>query len=188
MTEENRIEEILSAIQKIEGSELSVREYFKRNDVPFSRAQYYIYRETLQKYGEEGLRDKRKDGNYTKLTERIKDYIVSTVNEDRSISSSQLQTKILNQFDKKISVSCLNNFRALELLTRSLPQKEEEYKRQKSGGGEIITSLAFFTHIIELFTRTLIERMNEVRESALTVQRGEERGKYPSNCGLWKED
>jgi hypothetical protein len=80
MTEENRVEEILTIIQKIEDSGQTVRAYYKRNDVPFSRAQYYTYRKTLQKYGEEGLRDKRKDGNYTKLTGRIKDYIVSTVN------------------------------------------------------------------------------------------------------------
>jgi len=76
---------------------------FKHNSVPFSRVQYYRYCRTLQKRGEEGLRDKRKDGNYTKLTERIKDYIVSTVKENRSISSSQVQSKILNQFDAKIS-------------------------------------------------------------------------------------
>ena len=77
--------------------------YFKHNSVPFSRVQYYRYCRTLQKRGEEGLRDKRKDGNYTKLTERIKDYIVSTVKENRSISSSHVQSKIINQFDAKIS-------------------------------------------------------------------------------------
>jgi hypothetical protein len=170
MTEENRIEENLTIIQKIEGSKLGIREYFKRNDVPFSRAQYYTYRETLQKYGEEGLRDKRKDGNYTKLTERIKDCIASTVKENRSIPSSQLQSKILNQFDAKISVSCLNNFRAAESLTRLPAQKEKEYKRQKSGGGEILTSLAVFTHISEIFTRTIIARANEVCQSPLFEQ------------------
>ena len=170
MTKENRIEEILTIIRKIEGSELSVREYFKRNDVPFSRAQYYTYRETLQKYGEEGLRDKRKDGNYTKLTGRIKDYIVSTINENRSIPSSQLQSKILNQFDVKISESCLNNFRASVSLTRLPTPKEEKYERLKSGGGEILTCLAFFTHIIEIYTGTIIERVNEVRQSPLFEQ------------------
>jgi hypothetical protein len=144
--------------------------YFKQNSVPFSRAQYYRYCETLQKHDEEGLRDKRKDGNYTKLKERIKDYIVSTVNENRSIPSSQLQSKILNQFDVTISESCLNNFRASESLTRLPTHKEVEYKRQKSSGGEILTSLAFFTHIIELFTRTIIERVNEVHESPLFEQ------------------
>jgi hypothetical protein len=170
MSEEDRICEILCTIQKIKESKQPVIAYFKQNSVPFSRAQYYRYCETLQKQGEEGLRDKRKDGNYTKLTERIKDYIVSTVNENKSIPSPQLQSKILNQFDVTISESCLNNFRASESLTRLPTHKEGEYKRHKSGGGEILTSLAFFTHIIELFTRTIIERVNEVHESPLFEQ------------------
>jgi len=170
MSEEDRLCEILCTIQKIKESKQPVIAYFKQNAVPFSRAQYYRYCETLQKHGEEGLRDKRKDGNYTKLTERIKDHIVSTVNENRSIPSSQLQSKILNQFDVTISESCLNNFRASESLTRLPTHKEGEYKRQKSGGSEILTALAFFSHIIELFTRTIIERMNEVRESPLFEQ------------------
>ena len=64
----------------------------------------------------------------------------------------------------------MNNFRVLESLTRSPTQKEKDYKRQKSGGGEIFTSLAFFSHIIELFTRTIIEQVNKVHESALFEQ------------------
>jgi len=79
MTEEDRIKGILNILKKIDESEESVRNYFNQNQVPFSRAQYYTYRRTLQKNGDEGLHDKRKDGNYIKLTERIKDYIVSIV-------------------------------------------------------------------------------------------------------------
>ena len=164
MTEEDRIEDILSILQKIDESEESVRNYFKQNQVPFSRTQYYTYRRTLQKNGGEGLHDKRKDGNYTKLTERMKDCIVSIVKENRSISSSQLQSKIVDRFGVKISVSSLNNFRASASLTR-LPASREQYKHQKSGGGEILTSLSFFTHISELFTRTILDRVNDVCQS-----------------------
>ncbi|MGB3479272.1 MAG: helix-turn-helix domain-containing protein [Halobacteriota archaeon] len=170
MSEGERICEILSTIQKVKKSKQPVRAYFKQNPVSFSRAQYYTYCKTLQKYGEKGLRDKRKDGNYTKLTQRIKDYVVSTVEENRSIPSSQLQSKILNQFDVKISESRLNNFRASVSLTRLPAHKEEKYERKKSGGGEILTCLAFFTHIIEIYTRTIIGRVNEVRKSPLFEQ------------------
>nr|QNO42902.1 hypothetical protein NICIAEDM_00009 [Methanosarcinales archaeon ANME-2c ERB4]QNO44150.1 hypothetical protein PDKEKAMI_00001 [Methanosarcinales archaeon ANME-2c ERB4] len=169
MTEEDRIEGILNILWKIDESEESVRNYFKQNQVPFSRAQYYTYRRTLQKNGDVGLHDKRKDGNYTKMTEIIKDYIVSIVKENRSISSSQLQSKIIDRFDAKISVSSLNNFRASVSLTRS-PASREQYKRQKSGGGEILTSLASFIHISELFTRTILDRVNDVRQSTLFEQ------------------
>lgn len=124
MSDEERIDEILNAIQKIKESELSITAYFEQNSVPFSRVQYYRYCKILQKSGEDGLHDKRKDGNYTKLTEKIKDFIVFTVKEDRSISSSQLQGKILKHFDVKISESSLNAFRASVSLTRLSTTKE----------------------------------------------------------------
>ena len=60
------LNEILNIIQKIKESKQPVITYFKQYSVPFSRVQYHRYCKTLQKYGEEGLRDKRKDGNYTK--------------------------------------------------------------------------------------------------------------------------
>jgi len=164
-----RVEDVLNILRKIDESEESARNYFKKNQVPFSRAQYYTYRRTLQKDGEEGLHDKRKDGNYTKLTERMKDCLVSIVKENRSISSSQLQSKIVDRFGVKISVSSLNNFRASVSLTR-LPASREQYKRQKSGGGEILTSLAFATHISELFTRTILDRVNGVCQSTVLEQ------------------
>lgn len=171
MPEEERIREILSTIRKIEESKQPVVVYFNQNSVPFSRAQYYRYRRLLLKYGEEGLRDERKDGNYTKLTERIKDYVIAIVKENRSISSSQLQSKILNQFDVQISLSSLNNFRASASLTRLPTPKEEKYIRQKSGGGEILTSLSLFTHIMELYTKTIVEQANAVRQSPLFEQK-----------------
>ena len=108
MSEEEIIYEILSTIHRMEESKQPVSVYFNQNSAPFSRAQYYRYRRILQKYDEEGLRDARKDGNYIKLTERLKDYVIAVVEENRSISSPQLQSKILNQFDVHISLSGLN--------------------------------------------------------------------------------
>jgi transposase len=185
MSEEERICEILNAIQNIKESKLPLTTYFEQNSVPFSREQYYRYCRTLQKSGEDGLHDKRKDGNYTKLTERIKDYIVSTVKENQSISSPQLQKKILNQFNVKISESSLNTFRASVSLTRIATPKEEKYKHQKSGGGEILTCLAFFTGIIEIYTKTILERVNEIRQSPLFEQNKNIGEDYPDirSCG-----
>ena len=170
MSEEERICEILTTIQNIKESKLPITTYFKQNSVPFTRKQYYRYCRILKKSGEDGLYDKRKDGNYTKLTERIKDYIISTVTENRSISTPKLQGKILNKFDIKISESSLNTFRASVSLTRVPLHKEPKYKLVKSGGGEILTCLAFATGIIEVYTRTIIERVNEIRQSPLFEQ------------------
>jgi hypothetical protein len=169
MSEDERINEILITIQKIKDSKEPVRRYFINNYVPFSQAQYYNYCKVLQKCGEEGLRDKRCDGNRTKLTERIKDYIIYTVSENKSMASSQLQKNILSQFDVNISESSLNTFRASVSLTR-IPETKETTQYQKSGGGEILTSLAFSTKIIDIFTNTIMERINEVRQSPLFEQ------------------
>ena len=170
MSEEERICGILKTIQNIKESKLPITTYFEQNSVPFSREQYYRYCRTLQKSGEYGLHDKRKNGNYTKLTGHIKKYIISTVKENQSISSSQLQSKILNRFDVKISKSSLSTFRASASLTRIATPKKEKYKHQKSGGGDILTCLAFFTGIIEIYTKTILERVNEIRQSPLFEQ------------------
>ncbi|MDP2845993.1 MAG: helix-turn-helix domain-containing protein [Candidatus Methanoperedens sp.] len=172
-------QEILTEIKKITESKQTVRYYFEHNYVAFSREQYYRYCRILHKYGEEGLRDHRKDGNYTKLTQRIKDYVVSTVKENTGISSSQLQDKILNQFSIQISKSDLNKFRASVSLTRVPPPKEIKCEHQKSGGGEILTTLAFHTHIIDIFTNTIIERINEVRQSQQFEQNKNIEEDYP---------
>jgi hypothetical protein len=169
MLEEDRIIDILKTIKKIQESKQPIKKYFETNFVIFSRAQYYNYCRILKKYGEEGLIDHRKDGNNTKLTQRIKDYILSTVSENRSIVSSQLKNKILDHFDVNISEESLNNFRSSVSLTR-IPVSKETTQYQKSGGGEILTSLAFDAHIIDIFTNTIIERMNEVRQSQLFEQ------------------
>ena len=170
MQDEDRISEILSAINQIESSDLPIREYFNQNKVPFTRPQYYIYRKILSKYGEEGLRDKRAAGNNTKLTQRIKDFIISVVTENREMPSSQLQIKIQKQFDITITESCLNSFRSSTSLTRVRPAPTKKCLHQKSGGGEILTALAFLTHIINIYTQTIIERLNEVRESQVYEQ------------------
>jgi len=170
MQYDDRVSEILNIITQIESSDLPIREYFNQNKVPFSRPQYYIYRKILKKSGEEGLRDKRAAGNNTKLTQRIKDFIVSTVTENREIPSSQLQIKIQKQFNIIITESCLNSFRASTSLTRVRPTRTIKCVHQKSGGGEILTAMAFLTHIIDIYTQTILERLDEVRESPIYEQ------------------
>ncbi len=162
---EERIQDILKTIQKIKDSEKSVNSYFETTrNVPFSKAQYYNYLKCLKRYGEEGLKDKRKDGNNRKLTQSIKDYISICIKEKPSISASQLRTKIQKQFDTDISKSSVNDFRKSKELSRQ-PLEEKKYELKKSGGGAILTSLAFFSGILEVFTKTIVERVDEVRKS-----------------------
>ncbi len=132
MVGEDRINELLKAIKKLQESKQPIKKYFENNSVPFSRSQYYAYCQTLQKYGEDGLRDHREDGNYTKLTKGIKDFIVGTVNENRSISSSQLKNKILSIFGVNLSEASINIFRASKIQWRGdcyIPGIQHRYNR-----------------------------------------------------------
>jgi len=176
---EERIQEILSTIQEIKDSGKSVTSYFSRSAVPFSKAQYYNYLRCLKKYGEEGLRDKRRDGNNRKLTQRIKDYIAVCIKEERGISASQLRIRVQNQFDTDISKSSINDFRKSKGLPRQ-PVKEKEYESQRSGGGEILTSLAFFSGILEVFTKVIMARVGEVRKSPAFSKSQTMKKDYPS--------
>lgn len=164
MIRDDRINEIITTINKIQESKLPVKKYFETNFVPFSISRYYKYCKTIQKNGHEGLRDHREDANQTKLTQTIQNYILSSVKENRSISSPQLKIKILDIFGISLSEDTINIFRASESLTR-IPIKNPEYESQKSGGGEILTFLAFYTGIIEIITKTIIQRRDEILQT-----------------------
>jgi len=135
VSESERVAEIIDTIRKIRESNVSLSAYFSENTVPFSRAQYYRYCKILQKSGEEGLYDKREEGNYTKLTDQIKNYVLALVTEDRALRSSQLQSKIFNQFGVHLSLSCLNAYRASFSLTKISVNKGEEITVEKSNWG-----------------------------------------------------
>ncbi len=164
MIRDDRINEIISTIKKIQESKLPIKKYFETNFVPFSISRYYKYCKTMQKYGTKGLRDHREDANQTKLTQTIRNYILSTVNENRSISSPQLKIKISEIFGISLSKDTINIFRASESLTR-IPIKTPECESKKSGGGEILTFLAFYTGIIEIITKTIIQRRDEILQT-----------------------
>ena len=97
----------------------------------------------------------------------LKNYIISEVKESPSISSAKLVNKIKKRFKITISRHSINNFRKSVGLTRQAPTKEEEYEIQESGGGEILTSLAFYTKIIEVITKTIMQKAYEVSRQPL---------------------
>ena len=120
---EERIQEILSAIEQIKDSGQSVNSYFRtrRSTVQFSKAQYYNYLKCLKEYGENGLRDKRANGYNRKLTGSIKDYITICVGEHPSISAGDMRMKIQKRFDVDISRSSINDFRKSRGLITYIP-------------------------------------------------------------------
>ena len=162
---EERTEAILAAIKRIENSGLSVREYFATHTLTFSRVQYYTYCETLKERGEAGLKDKRKNGNYRKVTQAMRDYLTMRMQEEPSRAERELRDAIKKRFRTTISKATLNNLRRSEGMRREKLPAEPERIRRRSGGGEILTSLVFYSGILDVLTKTIMSRIDEVRES-----------------------
>jgi len=67
---------ILRIIEEVEESPLSINQYFKEENVPFGRTQYYLYRNALMEGGIEGLYDQRSKGNNLKFTIAMKNFVM----------------------------------------------------------------------------------------------------------------
>jgi transposase len=165
---EERIKEILNTIRRIKESGQSVNSYFRTSTAPFSKAQYYNYLKCLKEYGENGLLDQREKGHNRKLSENIKTYITTCVEEQPSISSSDIGMKIQKRFDATISRSSINDFRKSKGLVRQPPPKKES-ESKRSGGVEILASLAFFTGIIAREIHHGVQSSGVCKEESLQV-------------------
>ena len=177
---EDRIQTILNEIHSIKASDLSVNKYFEVHDVPFSRVRYYTYCKLLKEYGENGLRDRRKDGNPTKLTQRIQDCIRFLVRQEPSISTRELRRIIHEEFDTELSKSSVNNFRKSQGLLTSTSVTRSNALPQPSGGGELLTGLACVSGILDVLTTTIMERVQEIRQTD-AFSKNQQRDKEPAH-------
>ncbi len=163
MTTTDRIDKIMCIMEDIERSSLSVSQYFKEKTVPFGRAQYYLYRKTIEERGLEGLTDLRSKGNHLKFTDEIKNFVKGLLNHNQSIISEDIQRVIQNEFGTSISIIMINNFRRENNLCLILPQKEQPLK--ESGASEIAIALALETGIIDVITESICFAVEKVKKS-----------------------
>jgi len=177
---EDRVQKILNEMHSIKASDLSVNKYFEVHDVPFSRVQYYTYCKLLKKYGENGLRDRRKDGNPRKLTQRMQDYMLFMVRHEPSISTRELRTSIHEEFDTELSKSSVNNFRKINGLLANTSETRPGTLPQQSGGGELLTGFTFFSGILDVLTTTIMERVQEIRQTDAFLK-NQQHDKEPAN-------
>ena len=167
---EGRRQKILNEMHSIQTSDLSVNKYFDVHDVPFSRVQYYTYCRLLKEYGENGLRDRRKDGNPTKLTQRIQDYIGFMVRHEPTISTQELRRRIHKEFDTEISKSSVNDFRKRQGLLARPSDTRPAAVPQASGGGELLTGFAFASGILDVLTIPFGRRYSQLPKNSTYLE------------------
>jgi hypothetical protein len=81
-----------------------------------------------------------------------------------------LKIKILDIFGIRLSEDTINIFRSSESLTR-IQINKPDYQHQKSGGGEILTFLAFYTNIIDIITKTISRKMSGITVSNQSMKK-----------------
>ena len=96
---------IIFWLEKIEKLDLSISDFFKKFNVPFSRSQYYIYKKKYHKYGELGLEDKRNEGGNRKTNFESEAFITGCIAANPNLSLQWLSEKLAEKYGCKLSPS-----------------------------------------------------------------------------------
>jgi transposase len=146
---EDRTKDIIVWLTKIEKSKLSIKGFFEKHPVPFSRSQYYLYNKKLKEFGESGLRDKRREGGNRKLSRESEAFIAGCVESDPAVSPKWIQESLKKRLGITLSPSGVT--RALERLNlygekraRGRPRRiEQQVEHNSCGGFELIVALSY---------------------------------------------
>ena len=154
-------------IKKIDDSKLSVPEYFNRNKVPFSQAQYYRYKKKLDQEGSDSLMDKRTRGNNRRITAEVEVYLNGYVSGKPEYSLAEIKEVLNKQFDIELSESGIS--RCLKRLGCGLKDKPKGQKVKRTytlcGGFELISALACHMGWPQAVSSVIKKRINQIKRS-----------------------
>ena len=170
MKEAKRMAMIKSWLQKIEESELSKKEFFEKNKVPFSPSKYFAYRRNLKKFGEEGLIDKRSHSRRKKLTPEAENFIEICTASNPNVEPNWIREQLEERFGIKMTSSgiaaALKRI-APELKKRAIgrPRVHEKIEHNKCGGLEMIASLAINLGWPQLVSEVIEEKKKSLKKT-----------------------
>jgi len=151
-------------MDEIEKSPLSANQYFKEKDVPFGRGQYYLYKNTIKERGTEGLYDLRSKGNNLRFTNEMEKFAKGLLKYNRSMTSTEIQNAIKNEFKITISNTVINDFRKDNDLIWVRPKKDKT-TLNASGASEIVIALALETGLLDALTNSICQCLQTKKES-----------------------
>ena len=99
---------VLGWLQRIESSRLSIAAFFKEYEVPFSKAQYFIYKKQLALSGPAGIQDRRKRGGNRKLSEEAEGFLLGCVKSKPDVTLEWLQQALKEIFDSELDPSAIS--------------------------------------------------------------------------------
>jgi len=160
INQESRVSTILQIMKDVKESPLSVNKYFKEKNVPFGQAQYYLYKKAIEKFGIEGLYDQRRNGNNLKFSDEMKSFVKGLLKHNLSLTSTEVQNTIKNEFKTTISNTVINDFRREHDLIWSVYASVNE-----SGASEMVVALALNCGLIDAITDSIYWCAQKKKES-----------------------
>ncbi len=143
MKSSDRASLVAQWVARINNSRLSVREYFRRFQVPFSQRQYFVYKRQVQQQGVGALRDGRAGGNHRKLSAEAEGFLAAYLQTHPQVSLEELQRLVQLRFQVMVTKSALS--RALKRLGASLTARRTsavDRAYTPFGGFELVVALA----------------------------------------------
>ncbi|ETR68420.1 MAG: hypothetical protein OMM_04576 [Candidatus Magnetoglobus multicellularis str. Araruama] len=145
----NKTTTILDWIGRIESSTLSISKFFDLYDTPFSKSQYYIYKQRLKETDISYFKDRRCLGGNRKITYEQEAFIKGCFKINSDISLEYLQKALKDDFDCEVSLSSISR-----ALTRIAPERtrkaggrpktnKKNVVQNALGGFELIIALAY---------------------------------------------
>jgi len=140
---------IVTWLERIQSSELSVSQFFSQYTVPFSRSQYFVYKKKFAERGIDGLVDQRQNGGNRKMTLREEAFLQGYVAGSRSIVIEELQTILKDKFNCEVSLTTIKRQLDKIALNRSLPKMGRPLSRSPKlmynplGGFELLVAMAY---------------------------------------------
>jgi hypothetical protein len=181
---------VLGWLQRIESSELSIAAFFKEYEVPFSRAQYFIYKKQLALSGAEGLQDRRRRGGNRKLSEEAEGFLLGCVKSKPEVTLEWLQQAIKENFSCEVDLSTIS--RAIKRVSGNQAQLprgrrksifEQKVVINPIGGFEIIVAIAYQLGWAQRVTEVISNEIEELKQSKLferNAEKSDQKGRKKS--------
>ena len=96
---------IIEWVKRISQSEVSIAKFFTDYEVPFSKAQYFIYKKQLKIAGSAGLKDGRTRGGNRKLNHEAEAFLLGCVTTKSDVTLEWLQKSLQDKLRYSVSLS-----------------------------------------------------------------------------------
>ncbi len=179
---------VLGWLQRIESSGLSIAAFFKEYEVPFSRAQYFIYKKQLALSGSEGIQDRRRRGGNRKLSEEAEGFLLGCVKSNPDVTLEWLQQAIKENFSSELDLSAIS--RAIKRVSgnqahllrgRRKSTSKQEVVINPVGGFEIIVAIAYHLGWAQRVAEVISNEVTELKERKAFKRNAEKTDKQGRN-------